>query len=97
MCRSWQISGKWKGSMADSLGLIKVTVVQGKRLVIRDFKSSDPYVVVKLGNQVTNLLSFFFLNCFYEDRSYALILCNPARAETQILVHRHTGFSGTSL
>ncbi|CAI0440382.1 unnamed protein product [Linum tenue] len=32
-------------------GLLKVTVVQGKRLVIRDFKSSDPYVIVKLGNQ----------------------------------------------
>ncbi|KAM1033683.1 hypothetical protein ACFX13_037963 [Malus domestica] len=51
MCRSWQISGKRKGSMGDSLGLIKVTVVQGKGLVIRDFRSSDPYVVVKLGNQ----------------------------------------------
>ncbi|XP_052202934.1 protein C2-DOMAIN ABA-RELATED 11 [Diospyros lotus] len=37
--------------MADSLGLVKVTVVQGKNLVIRDFKSSDPYVIVKLGNQ----------------------------------------------
>lgn len=31
--------------------LLKVVVVQGKRLVIRDFKSSDPYVVLKLGNQ----------------------------------------------
>ncbi|XP_041027273.1 protein C2-DOMAIN ABA-RELATED 11 [Juglans microcarpa x Juglans regia] len=37
--------------MAEPLGLLKVTVVQGKRLVIRDFKSSDPYVVVKLGTQ----------------------------------------------
>ncbi|KAM5588947.1 hypothetical protein ABKV19_007084 [Rosa sericea] len=35
-----------------SMGELKVTVVQGKRLVIRDFKSSDPYVVVKLGNQM---------------------------------------------
>lgn len=43
------------------LGLLKVTVVQGKRLVIRDFKSSDPYVIVKLGNQVMfySLLTFF--------------------------------------
>lgn len=38
--------------MGEQLGLLKVTVVQGKKLVIRDFKSSDPYVVVKLGNQV---------------------------------------------
>ncbi|XP_062109657.1 protein C2-DOMAIN ABA-RELATED 11-like [Humulus lupulus] len=36
--------------MEEQLGLLKV-VVQGKRLVIQDFKSSDPYVVVKLGNQ----------------------------------------------
>ncbi|KAL5576358.1 hypothetical protein UlMin_018057 [Ulmus minor] len=33
--------------------LLKVEIVQGKRLVIRDFKSSDPYVVVKLGNQTS--------------------------------------------
>ncbi|GAV59823.1 C2 domain-containing protein [Cephalotus follicularis] len=38
--------------MAEQLvGLLKVTVVRGKSLVIRDFKSSDPYVVVNLGNQ----------------------------------------------
>ena len=39
--------------MGERLGILKVIVVQGKRLVIRDFKSSDPYVVVKLGNQVS--------------------------------------------
>ncbi|KAL8099995.1 protein C2-DOMAIN ABA-RELATED 11 isoform X2 [Apium graveolens] len=38
--------------MEEQAGLVlKVVVVQGKRLVIRDFKSSDPYVVLKLGNQ----------------------------------------------
>ncbi|KAL2339291.1 hypothetical protein Fmac_013737 [Flemingia macrophylla] len=37
--------------MGEQLWLLNVNVVQGKRLVIRDFKSSDPYVVVKLGNQ----------------------------------------------
>ncbi|RZB64215.1 Protein C2-DOMAIN ABA-RELATED 11 isoform B [Glycine soja] len=37
--------------MGEQLGLLKVIVVQGKRLVIRDFKTSDPYVVLKLGNQ----------------------------------------------
>ncbi|XP_060186579.1 protein C2-DOMAIN ABA-RELATED 11-like [Lycium barbarum] len=39
--------------MGDKSGLLKVTVVQGRRLVIRDFKSSDPYVVLKLGNQTS--------------------------------------------
>ncbi|KAF5474991.1 protein C2-DOMAIN ABA-RELATED 11-like [Juglans microcarpa x Juglans regia] len=38
--------------MGEPLGLLKVMVVQGKRLVIRDFKSSDPYVIVKLGSQM---------------------------------------------
>ncbi|XP_022723526.1 protein C2-DOMAIN ABA-RELATED 11 [Durio zibethinus] len=38
--------------MGELLGLLKVVVVQGKRLVIRDFKSSDPYVVVKLDDQM---------------------------------------------
>lgn len=43
--------------MEEPAGLVlKVVVVQGKRLVIRDFKSSDPYVVLKLGNQVLFLL-----------------------------------------
>lgn len=41
--------------MGEQLGILKVIVVQGKRLVIRDFKTSDPYVVVKLGNQVTRI------------------------------------------
>ncbi|CAN0890945.1 Protein C2-DOMAIN ABA-RELATED 11 [Linum grandiflorum] len=38
--------------MGEQHGLLKVTVVQGKRLAIRDFKTSDPYVIVKLGNQI---------------------------------------------
>lgn len=45
---------------SESLGLLKVLVIQGKKLVIRDFKSSDPYVVVKLGNQVISCPAFFY-------------------------------------
>ncbi|KAJ7946456.1 C2 domain containing protein [Quillaja saponaria] len=37
--------------MGEQLGQLKVIVLKGKKLVIRDFKSSDPYVVVKVGNQ----------------------------------------------
>jgi len=37
--------------MGDAFGVLKVIIVHGKRLVIRDFTSSDPYVVVKVGNQ----------------------------------------------
>ncbi|KAL5130918.1 Protein C2-DOMAIN ABA-RELATED 11 [Glycine soja] len=39
--------------MGKQLGLLKIIVMQGKRLVIQDFKTSDPYVVLKLGNQTT--------------------------------------------
>ncbi|XP_064948169.1 protein C2-DOMAIN ABA-RELATED 11-like isoform X2 [Musa acuminata AAA Group] len=35
----------------EAAGLLKVIIVQGKNLAIRDFTSSDPYVVVKVGNQ----------------------------------------------
>ncbi|KHM99716.1 hypothetical protein glysoja_037280 [Glycine soja] len=38
--------------MGKQLGLLKIIVMQGKRLVIQDFKTSDPYVVLKLGNQL---------------------------------------------
>ncbi|RZC93194.1 hypothetical protein C5167_029170 [Papaver somniferum] len=38
--------------MGEKVGVLKVTVVQGKQLMIRDFRTSDPYVVFKLGNQV---------------------------------------------
>ncbi|XP_031479507.1 protein C2-DOMAIN ABA-RELATED 11-like [Nymphaea colorata] len=37
--------------MGETIGILKVIVVQGKRLVIRDFTSSDPYVILKLDNQ----------------------------------------------
>jgi hypothetical protein len=45
--------------MSEQLGILKVIVVQGKRLVIRDFKTSDPYVVLKLGNQVIKVYVSF--------------------------------------
>ncbi|KAF3783538.1 C2-DOMAIN ABA-RELATED 11 protein [Nymphaea thermarum] len=37
--------------MGETIGILKVIVVQGKRLVIRDFTSSDPYVILKMENQ----------------------------------------------
>lgn len=39
-------------SSSSGIGILKVLVVQGKRLVVRDFKSSDPYVKIKLGDQI---------------------------------------------
>nr|XP_010929054.1 protein C2-DOMAIN ABA-RELATED 11 isoform X1 [Elaeis guineensis] len=37
--------------MEENVGLVKVIIVQGRKLAIRDFTSSDPYVVVTVGNQ----------------------------------------------
>ncbi|CAH8388727.1 unnamed protein product [Eruca vesicaria subsp. sativa] len=37
--------------MVEPLGQLQVTVIRGKKLAIRDFKSSDPYVIVKLGSE----------------------------------------------
>ncbi|KAM0005337.1 putative C2 domain superfamily, protein C2-DOMAIN ABA-related protein [Helianthus debilis subsp. tardiflorus] len=34
------------------LGLLKIKVKRGINLVIRDFRSSDPYCVFKMGEQV---------------------------------------------
>ncbi|XP_073002254.1 protein C2-DOMAIN ABA-RELATED 11 [Typha latifolia] len=36
--------------MGETVGLLKVVVVEGRRLAIRDFTSSDPYVIVRVGN-----------------------------------------------
>ncbi|XP_062114130.1 protein C2-DOMAIN ABA-RELATED 5-like [Humulus lupulus] len=62
------------GIMEEQLGLLKVVVVQGKRLVIRDFKSSDPYVVVKLGNQTakTKVINSFLNPIWNEELTFSL-------------------------
>lgn len=38
--------------MGETSGLLKVIVSEGRRLAIRDFRSSDPYVLVRVGNQI---------------------------------------------
>uniref|UniRef100_A0A0D6R3N3 C2 domain-containing protein n=1 Tax=Araucaria cunninghamii TaxID=56994 RepID=A0A0D6R3N3_ARACU len=38
--------------MGEISGILKVRVVKGTRLAVRDIRSSDPYVILKLGNQV---------------------------------------------
>lgn len=38
--------------MTEFVGLIKVNVVKGINLAVRDVMSSDPYVIISLGHQV---------------------------------------------
>ena len=50
--------------MLDHLvGLVRVRVVRGVNLAIRDLRSSDPYVVVRIGMQVRSILSPFSSSC----------------------------------
>ncbi|MCH88912.1 ADP-ribosylation factor GTPase-activating protein AGD12-like, partial [Trifolium medium] len=37
--------------MVEFIGMLKIKVIQGTNLAIRDIKSSDPYVVLNLGSQ----------------------------------------------
>lgn len=45
--------------MESILGLLRIRVKRGINLAVRDVRSSDPYVVIRMGNQVG--FSFFFL------------------------------------
>ena len=48
--------------MVEFIGLVKVNVVRGTNLAVRDVITSDPYVILSLGNQVrlpTELFSYF--------------------------------------
>lgn len=40
--------------MVEFVGLIKVDILRGTDLAIRDVMSSDPYVILNLGHQVSN-------------------------------------------
>ncbi|KAG8391133.1 hypothetical protein BUALT_Bualt01G0156200 [Buddleja alternifolia] len=42
---------KSKAGMIEFVGLIKVNIVRGTNLAIRDMVTSDPYVILSLGNQ----------------------------------------------
>lgn len=49
--------------MVEFIGILKVKVLNGINLAVRDMRSSDPYVVLTLGNQVSFILCCFEL-CF---------------------------------
>ena len=51
--------------MESLLGLLRIHIHGGVNLVVRDFRCSGPYVVIKMGKQVKTDLSYFELthNC----------------------------------
>lgn len=40
--------------MVEFIGVLKITVVKGSNLAVRDMLTSDPYVVLTLGHQVSS-------------------------------------------
>ena len=52
--------------MVEFIGLLKVKVVKGTNLAIRDMMTSDPYVILTLGRQVSHFsLTFFCVFLLY--------------------------------
>ncbi|KAI3680431.1 hypothetical protein L6452_35201 [Arctium lappa] len=63
------------GYMGEPIGILKVIVVRGKKLVIRDFKTSDPYVIVKLGNQTakTKVINSCLNPVWNEELTFSIV------------------------
>ncbi|PNT66378.1 GTPase activating protein 1 isoform X1 [Brachypodium distachyon] len=70
------------------VGLVKVRVLRGVNLAIRDLCSSDPYVVIRMGKQV----NFRFRTSSSSSSSQFLVRCPDATAALIRLVCRFSGF-----
>eukprot|EP00252_Welwitschia_mirabilis_P016541 TRINITY_DN36478_c0_g1_i1.p1 TRINITY_DN36478_c0_g1~~TRINITY_DN36478_c0_g1_i1.p1 ORF type:complete len:166 (-),score=28.78 TRINITY_DN36478_c0_g1_i1:171-668(-) len=71
--------------MDGMLGLLKVKVIKGTNLAIRDFNSSDPYVVVKLGTQsVKTRVISNNLNPVWDEELTLYIPVKPAPLKLRI-------------
>lgn len=60
--------------MVEFIGILKVKVIRGSKLAVRDLISSDPYVVLTLGQQVLLLLIDSWLFILVSFRALQLIL-----------------------
>lgn len=58
------------------MGLLKIRVRRGINLVVRDTMSSDPYVTVSMGTQVSPLISLPPLSFSFAIFPVALFFCN---------------------
>lgn len=47
------------------MGLLKVKVIKGTNLAVRDVKSSDPFITLTLGQQVSSSSDVLKGACFY--------------------------------
>ncbi|KAH8518891.1 hypothetical protein H0E87_000661 [Populus deltoides] len=56
--------------IVEFMGILKVKVIKGTNLAIRDMMSSDPYVIVALGKQVSEICIFIFFFHFYFSKFF---------------------------
>lgn len=69
--------------MESLLGLLRIRVKRGVNLAVRDVRSSDPYVVVKLGPQVRLLPLIRILSGFVDDFDCLVFLMQ--RLKTRVI------------
>jgi hypothetical protein len=69
--------------MVEFIGILKVKVIRGTKLAVRDLMSSDPYVVLTLGQQVLQFQVQLFLVYLFQMGTRRLlmviILCRTQR------------------
>jgi len=58
-----------KSLMENLLGLLRIRVKRGVNLAVRDVRSSDPYVVIKMYNQV-NIQFFYNFSVFFHHHHH---------------------------
>lgn len=63
--------------MVEFIGLVKVKVVKGTNLAIRDMLSSDPYVVLQLGQQVSCSRFYLDLRFLNETSGFCIYMRDP--------------------
>ncbi|CAN1841859.1 Protein C2-DOMAIN ABA-RELATED 2 [Linum perenne] len=61
--------------MENMMGLLRIKVVRGINLAVRDVWSSDPYTIVRMGKQIGAPFSLFV--CFDSiEAPFLLLLCS---------------------
>ncbi|PIA25130.1 hypothetical protein AQUCO_12500029v1 [Aquilegia coerulea] len=93
--RSSDSSKSMQEGMVEFIGLLKVKVIKGTNLAIRDMLSSDPYVVLTLGQQVQTQVIRSNLNPVWNEE---LMLSVPQRyGALKLQVYDHDTFSADDI
>lgn len=80
--------------MVEFIGLLKVTIKSGTNLAVRDMMSSDPYVVLTLGKQVSHFVSIFRQGSFFLPK-LGLDKVRNGKCSHELMFGRYCGFPFT--